>query len=129
MKRLLLIEPDPFLSMLFLKRLRRRAFDVRHATHAEEALRLIESELPEMILTSLILPRQNGFEFIEIIRVHPEARDVPIAVYSRLGSREDIERCRHLGVTSYFIKSHHTPDQVIAALERAWSEGGECASI
>ena len=122
MRRILLVESDPFLSMLFMKRLRRREFEVRHATHAEEALKLIDHELPDIVLTGLIMPKKSGFELIEEVRAHPEARDVPIAVYSRLGTPDDVNRCRRLGVNAYFIKAHHTPDQVIAALERAWSE-------
>ena len=121
MKRILLIESDPFLSLLLLKRLRQLRFEVRHASHTEEAWRFMEMERPDAILTELVLPRKDGFEFLEELRAHPRFADLEISVHTRLGSREDIHRCQELGVRDYFIKSHHTPDEVVAALLRAWT--------
>ncbi len=122
MKRLLLIESDPFLAMMLLKRFRRERFDVRHASHAEEAWRFIAMEQPDAILAGLVLPRKDGFEFLQELRAHPTAAGVRVAVYTRLGTREDIERCRSCNVDAYFIKSHHTPDEVVSSLRRTWSD-------
>lgn len=126
--RLLLIEPDPFLAMMLLKRFRREHFDVRHATHADDAWRFIAMEQPDAILAGLMLPRKDGFEFLQELRAHPTASTVRVAVYSRLGSREDIERCRSCQVDAYFIKSHHTPEDVVTALQRMWSQDSALAS-
>ena len=85
MKRLLLIESDPFLAMMLLKRFRRERFDVRHASHAEEAWRFIAMEQPDAILAGLVLPRKDGFEFLQELRAHPTAAaGVRVAAHTRL---------------------------------------------
>lgn len=121
MTRLLLIESDPFLAMMLLKRFRRERFDVRHASHVEEAWRFIAMEEPDAILVGLILPRKDGFEFLQELRAHPTASQVRVAVYTRLGAREDVSRCQTCGIDAYFIKAHHTPDDVVASLQKVWS--------
>jgi DNA-binding response OmpR family regulator len=122
MKKLLLIESDPFLALILLKRFRREQFEVRHASHVEEAWRFIAMEQPEAILAGLVLPRKDGFEFLQELRAHPTAGGIRVAVYTRLGSREDVARCSQFDIDAYFIKSHHTPEDVVASLIRTWSD-------
>lgn len=128
MRKLLLIESDPFLATMLLKRFRRAQFDVRHARYVEEAWRFIAMEEPEAILAGLILPRKDGFEFLQELRTHPTASHLRVAVYTRLGSREDIERCRAFDIDAYFIKSHHTPDEVVTSLIRTWADQSQPVS-
>ena len=122
MKKLLLIESDPFLAGILLKRFRREHLEVRHASHVEEAWRFIAMEPPEAILAGLILPRKDGFEFLQELRAHPTANAIRVAVYTRLGSREDVARCSQFAIDAYFIKSHHTPEEVVASLMRTWAD-------
>ncbi len=121
MIRLLFIEPDPFLALIFLKEVRKTRFDVRHASHAEEAWRMLATEPADLIVTELVLPRQTGFEFLEELRAREEYAQTDVAIHSRLGSRDDIHRCQELGATNYFIKAHHRPHDVVRSLEQQWA--------
>jgi CheY-like chemotaxis protein len=55
-------------------------FRVLTATDGAEALRLLASERPDLIVLDLILPWVNGVEVLRTVRDHPQLRIVPVLV-------------------------------------------------
>jgi CheY-like chemotaxis protein len=55
-------------------------FRVLTATDGAEALRLLASERPDLIVLDLILPWVNGVEVLRPVRDHPQLRIVPVLV-------------------------------------------------
>jgi CheY-like chemotaxis protein len=55
-------------------------FRVLTATNGAEALRLLASERPDLIVLDLILPWVNGVEVLRTVRDHPPLRIVPVLV-------------------------------------------------
>lgn len=120
--RLLLTEPDSFFAACATRHLRRAGFDVVHASHGEEGLELLSRESFDLVVMELVLPRLDGYQLLEAVRAKDLCANLPIYVLTRLGTREDVERCRSHGVRDYFIKPHHTLDAIAARLVRAWQQ-------
>ncbi len=57
-----------------------------------------------LILTDRHMPNMDGFELIEKIRSIPELSTTAIMMLTSAGHREDVERCKELGITSYLLK-------------------------
>ncbi len=114
--RLLVTESDPFFASFLLRQLRQIGFEVVHAAHGEEALELLREQPFDLALTELMLPRMDGYQLIEAIRGEEALRDLPIFVLSRLGTREDVQRCREHGIMDYFIKPHHRVESIAERL-------------
>jgi len=53
---------------------------VRLAESAEQALREIERELPDAVLTAPVLSGMNGLELLELLQAAPRTRHVPVAI-------------------------------------------------
>ncbi len=118
--RLLLTEPDAFFASFATRELRRAGFEVVHAAHGQEGWDLLSREPFDLVLTELVLPRMDGYQLLESIRAERELAKLPVYVLTRLGTREDVERCRAHGVEDYFIKPHHTLNWIAARLIQPW---------
>jgi len=112
-KHVLLVEDDPFLSSLLKNRLTKENVEVQYARDGQEALDILQTLKPDLILLDLILPKKSGFEVMEGIRQDPQLSAAPIIIISNLGQPEDIQRGQELGAIEYFIKAKTSIDDLI----------------
>jgi CheY-like chemotaxis protein len=110
---ILAVEDDKFLSRALNDKLEREGFDVRVAGNGIEALKMIEERTPDLMLLDIMMPKKNGFEVLEEIRLKPDTRNIPVAVLTNLSQESDRKKCEELGVDAYFVKSD-TPIKDIA---------------
>jgi DNA-binding response OmpR family regulator len=87
-------EPNIVASLEFL--LQQSAYEVRVARDGEEALRLAESFVPDLVLLDVMMPARNGFEVCRAIRQNPALRSVKILMLTARG--RDVERDWGLGL-------------------------------
>lgn len=119
MKKILLIEDDPFLKDLYKTRLEKEGFLVETAENGQDALKKILEDNFDLILLDLILPELDGFEFLRKLKKEKKDKDYNIFVLSNLSSQQDIELSKKLGVKKYLIKAHFTPTEVIEEIKNA----------
>ncbi len=63
------------------------------AVDGEEALRLLDQQIPAVIVTDIRMPNIDGVELVRRVRERPDTRDIPIVVVSAVTtSREDAMR-------------------------------------
>lgn len=81
------------------------------ASGGEEAIRMIEKEMPHLLLTDITMPNMNGLELAGYVRKRwPRIRIVILTAYSEFEyARQAIE----LGVDQYLIKLAQTPDIIV----------------
>ena len=67
-------------------------YEVKTAIDAEEALAILESFVPRLILTDLQLPRMDGFEFTRQIKADPTRRSIIIIAITAYAMKGDDDR-------------------------------------
>ncbi len=112
-KTILLVEDEAFLSSLLALKLEQQGFNVEKAMDGEEAFELLKTIRPDLILLDLILPKRNGFEFLELLRNDPNFSKTPVIITSNLGQDSDIERGKNFGVIEYIVKNRLSIDELI----------------
>jgi DNA-binding response OmpR family regulator len=113
-KQVVLIEDDNFLSSLLGNRLAKEDLDVKIARTGEEALEILKTAEPSLIMLDIILPGTSGFEVLEKIRADIKTSKTPVVVISNLGQEEDIERAKKLGgIVDYFVKAKTPIDNLV----------------
>lgn len=79
--RVLVVEDDDAIRALLTAALRREPFDVDEASDGAAALLLVRTHEYAVIILDLMMPRLNGFEFLEAFRqASPAARSVVFVV-------------------------------------------------
>jgi len=111
---LLLVEDDKFLLDMYAIKFNETVFDVTPATSASDGLTKLEEGLdPDIILTDIVMPTMDGFEFLaELGKRNLGKRAVKI-ILSNLGQKEDIEKGKQLGASGYIIKATSTPSETV----------------
>ena len=78
--------------------------DVKIAEGGQEAIDIIDSYTPDIILLDLMMPRVNGWDVIEHVREKYSKNEMVIIVVSLLNNKDNIDECYELGVNDYITK-------------------------
>lgn len=114
-KEILLVEDNPDDEELVLLALKKNNLEnkVKVVRDGAEALEYLfgstdGAELkrspPKLILLDLYLPRVDGFEVLKKMKSHPEAKKIPVVVFSSSSHDKDIMRSYSLDVDGYIYK-------------------------
>ncbi|OGV90818.1 hypothetical protein A3A66_03665 [Microgenomates group bacterium RIFCSPLOWO2_01_FULL_46_13] len=115
MAKILLIDDDPVLVKLYTTRLQTDKHEVKSCGNGDEGLKLLESFQPDLVVLDLMMPKVNGFMFIDALRGKPELRTIPILVFSSLANPESID-FKYKGITKVLNKVDVTPTQLVRTI-------------
>ena len=78
--KLLVVEDDDPTRRMLTDLFSDAGFSVRTASHGAEALRIVDRDVPDVIVLDLMLPWVNGIEVLVTIRQQPRLLHVPVLV-------------------------------------------------
>ena len=122
MKKILIIEDDPFLSLIYTTKFEEAGFEVSLAKDGSLGLQKVKEDRPSLLLLDIVMPNIDGFEFLRILKSERDTKDIPVVILSNLGEQEDVEKGRALGAEAYIIKAHYTPTEVVAKVKEILSK-------
>ena len=82
MTRILIVDDDPSVRFMLRLMLERAGHDVLEAQHGAAALATLEGELPDLVLTDLMMPVMGGAELVRLLRDKPRTAGLRIMVVS-----------------------------------------------
>ena len=100
----LLVEDEEELIKIVETYFHDEGFDVRVALSAENALALLSSFTPDIIVSDVKMGRMDGFQFLEVIRKMPLVKNVPLIFLTIMDDRTSVERAAKLGASGYMTK-------------------------
>lgn len=118
MKKILVVEDDHFLLSAYKVKFSKKGFDVKTATDGQDALSVLESFEPDLILLDLVMPRLDGFETLKKLKENDKLKKIPVIVASNLGQKDDLDKAMALGANDYIIKSNISLDKIIEKINR-----------
>ena len=111
-KRILIADDEPniVVSLEFL--MTREGFDVQVAVDGEAALQAIATQLPDLILLDIMLPKKDGFEVCQQIRANPQWQSLKVVMLTAKGRDTEVSKGLALGADAYMTKPFSTRDLV-----------------
>jgi two-component system alkaline phosphatase synthesis response regulator PhoP len=103
-ERIVVIDDEEDIRELIEYNLSKEGYEVASAMSAEEAVPLIKSAPPDMIILDLMLPGINGLELCRQLKGSPEYKDIPIIMVTARSEESDIVRGLELGADDYVSK-------------------------
>ena len=82
MTRILIVDDEPELLEAWSFALEYVGYDVDRASNGEEALELVRIDMPDLIVTDLMMPGMNGEELCRQVRANPDWQAIPIILHT-----------------------------------------------
>jgi two-component system, OmpR family, phosphate regulon response regulator PhoB len=110
--QILVVDDEPDISALVAYHLARASYQVRTAPDGQEALRAVQSQLPDLIVLDLMLPGVSGLEVLSELRRRPETKAVPVILLTARREEKDRIEGLELGADDYVAKPF-SPQELI----------------
>lgn len=103
-------EPNILMSLEFL--MKKEGYKVFIARDGEEAFDIIRTEIPDVVLLDIMMPRVDGYEVCSFIKNTPEYQHAKVIFMSSKSREPDLRRGYELGADLYIPKPFSTRDLV-----------------
>ena len=93
-------------------------YRVLTAANGNEALQVLNQERPALIISDIMMPRMNGYQFYQRVRNNPQWLWIPFIFLTAKGEQEDVRYGKELGVEDYLTKPIEPSDLLAAVAGR-----------
>lgn len=115
----LLVEPDRILADTYVKALEHAGLAARTCSSAEEAISIVDTYKPKLIVLELQLPGHNGIEFLNELGSYPDLKNISIILLTFV-PEADIHLTRsNFKIARYLYKPQATLEQMIESVKDA----------
>jgi DNA-binding NarL/FixJ family response regulator len=118
---LLLIDDDPNLVLLVQDYLELRGYTVITAKNGRDALKILEKDIPNLIICDVMMPEMDGYAFVKKVRDNPQTNWLPILFLSAKGQIQDRVAGLSKGADVYMVKPFE-PDELVAQIEASLNQ-------
>jgi sigma-B regulation protein RsbU (phosphoserine phosphatase) len=84
-------------------------YRIKVATNGPAALRIVEKQLPDIILLDIMMPGMSGLEVCRELKANPRSADVPVIFLTAKDQTEDETEGFELGAADYILKPVNPP--------------------
>ena len=113
---ILVVEDSPSELELISHFLNESGYKVIKATGGTEALKKLELEKPDAIITDVVMPGMSGFELCRSLKKNPETQKVPIVICSSKNQEIDRLWAMRQGADAYDTKPY-TREELLRAIK------------
>lgn len=112
------MEDERNLLKMYDRKFTLEGFRVLQAENGKQALEIVKTEKPSVILLDIIMPELDGFQVLERLESNPETKDIPVILLTNLNQETDIARGMNLGAKDFLVKANFEPDEVVEKVKR-----------
>lgn len=103
--RVLLVEDSPFFIQLVVPVLESAGYQVTALSNAKKALKLLQKEKFDLIVTDIEMPEMGGLEFALLVREIPGLEQLPIVAFTSKTERNIGEIAKQSGIYAIISKT------------------------
>jgi len=122
-QKILIVDDEPSIIVALQFLMEQNGYETMIAFSGVEAMELIASDRPDLILLDIMLPVIDGFEVCQRVRENLEWRDIRIVMLTALGNEANIAKGLALGADAYITKPFSNTE--VVAKVRELLESGE----
>ena len=103
-KKILVVDDETFIINLLRNGLTENGFEVITADNGFDALLSVEENLPDCVITDIMMPRLSGIDFLQALKNNNKTKDVPVILISAMDQAEMVQQGLDLGAADYITK-------------------------
>jgi diguanylate cyclase (GGDEF)-like protein len=111
MSKILIVDDEPTIVELLEEHLRSEGYETLHAYSGEEALQLLEHEVPDLVLLDLMLPGMDGYEVCRLMQRDARLNHIPVIMLTARSAVQNRVLGYQRGADDYVVKPFD-PDEL-----------------
>ena len=121
--RVLLVDDEPSIVKMVGKRLEVEGFEVLVAMDGQEALKKVQTDLPDLVILDLMLPKLNGYEVCTMLKEDTRYQKIPVVMFTAKAQEQDEKLGLACGADAYIrkpFKAQELLDRIRALAAASW---------
>ena len=103
--KVLLVEDEPGMQKLFEYNIQKAGYLCKIASNGKEGLEEAKKFMPDIIVSDIMMPEMNGYEFREALLADPVLKKIPFLFLTAKGEEDDIIKGYDLEINDYILKT------------------------
>jgi DNA-binding response OmpR family regulator len=103
-KKILVVDDETFIINLLRNGLTENGFEVITADNGFDAILAVEEQLPDCVITDIMMPKLSGLDFLKAIKNSKATKDVPVILISAMDQAEMVQQGLDMGAVDYITK-------------------------
>lgn len=103
-KKILIVDDEPNILMTLEYTFKKKDFLVYIARDGQEAVELLKTEQPDIILLDIMMPKVDGYATLEMIKGDDKLKSCKVIFLSAKNKEIDIKKGMRLGADAYVTK-------------------------
>jgi DNA-binding NarL/FixJ family response regulator len=116
MKKILIVDDDITLRTAMIRYLQNRGYSVQDAGSGVEGLMAFEQDTPDLVVSDVMMPEMDGYEFCRRLRTTRSGQLVPFIFLSSRKDVDDRVQGHQMGADDYLVKPFE-PKELVAKIE------------
>ena len=112
MKKILIAEDDMFIAQAYKTKLEAAGAEVKLDEDGAEVITILKSFDPDVIVLDLVMPKQDGYDTLKILRANDKYKKIKIIVATNLSQEEELKKAKDAGADVCLIKSDTGVDKM-----------------
>lgn len=128
-QKIVIVEDNISLAEIYKARMELLGYTAFTAYDGEEALTIIERELPDLVLLDLMVPKIAGDQILVRMRNSSWGRNIKVLVISNLNEVDAPAGLREQGISGYAVKANLSDDQLDHLVDQILKPAGQTEDI
>ncbi|GAB4156448.1 MAG: hypothetical protein Tsb0033_07070 [Winogradskyella sp.] len=104
MKKIVIVDDEPNIVMTLEYTFKKNDFEVYIARDGSEALEILKSVIPDVIMLDVMMPKVDGYQTLKLIKENDLLKDTKVVFLTAKNKASDIEKGLKLGADKYLTK-------------------------
>ncbi|MBK8944623.1 MAG: response regulator [Ignavibacteriae bacterium] len=122
MDTILVVEDETHVRNNIIELLTYEGYKCLEAQDGLNAISILKNELPDLILTDLIMPKINGFEFFKMLKTMGLEKSIPFIFLTARTDVESMHYAMQLGADDYIVKPYKADELIQRIKTRLWKQ-------
>ncbi len=117
MKKLLIIEDDPYVRRLYRRLFVKQGFDLILTDTGQDGLEKAKTTNPGLILIDILMKPMSGLQVLKRIKSDPQIANIPVVMLTNVEDTRVMEEAKRDGAQGFIVKSQHSPEEILSMVE------------
>ena len=124
-KKILIVDDNKTVRTLLSINLRKENFEVLEAENGVEGLDVVNEQMPDLVISDIIMPQMDGFEFCKQVRTTSKSPMVPFMFLTSIDQVATELRGLRTGADDYLIKSNIKKEELVGKVNAMLNKANE----